>query len=370
MVVAVLGAIAVWPQVPPAVDHSQHPLVEVARDLPVPSMKLHVVADSMDGVNIALETRNFQFTPGQVGTLPVPNEGHAHLYVNGEKVARLYAPWHHLPSTSLLPGVNRIEVEFSTNDHGVWSLAGNPIGADVLIDTRDREGDAILREEVSYTLDWNWGTARRHADGGWQVRTDLGYHVRVTGGTLVTRGLELVTCHAAMARAPQTGLVRWMGPLRVSAGHSSLEPGESRITASYEESLGDPVRRFLERLTVTDPEYCRAHYLLARARGIPPPGTAMAVSGLWGNSAESIDRPFLIRSSAAFGQFLDLVTEDQEVVGRRSIVGGIDVTVRRELHTLFDGIDFQSLSPEQDGNRMIRRLVGNTRVILGPSASG
>ena len=110
------------------------------------------------------------------------NEGHAHLYVNGVKVARMYSPWHHLSTRLLREGINRLEVEFSTNDHSIWGIAGMPIGADVLIDTRVTDGDPILREEVRYTLDWDWGTAQPSQNRGWTVRTDQGYHLQVTAG--------------------------------------------------------------------------------------------------------------------------------------------------------------------------------------------
>ena len=366
LALVIIAGIAAWPQEPflPAVDHSQHPMIEVDDAEPTPSMRIHMDSDSMDGFNIFLETQNFRFTPQSVDTLPVSNEGHAHLYVNGEKVARMYSPWHHLSSKLLRDGINRLEVEFSTNDHSVWAVAGVPIGADVLIDTAVMEGDPILREDVSYTLDWDWGAASPHQDGGWTVRTDRGYHVQVDSGQIVSRNLELVPCHVAPPPPPQASILGWPSPSRVFAGHSSLIPNESKITASYVEDLATPQEMFLERRVVTDPEYCQAHYLLARERGSPPGSLTLDISGTWSKSSEKSRKPFNIKSAAAYGEFKPLQLSDGVKLGRRLIVGGIDARVRRSLDTLFNGIDFADGTSDSDGMQVLRNLVAGTSVLV------
>ena len=362
----VLAVIAAWPQDLrlPAVDHSQHPIVEVPEGLPVPSLTIRLIPDRMDGFNVFLDTRNFVFTPENVGQTIIANEGHAHLYVNGEKVARLYSPWHHLSSKLLREGINRIEVEFSTNDHSVWGAAGGPIGADILINTLDADGDPIVREDVRYTLDWQWGKATRHPAGGWQVSTDLGYDVHVTGGRLVTRNLELVPCHNVPQPSPQARLIRQFQPVPVRAGHSSLVPNESKISRSFEEDLSSPARVFLEGRTVTDPEYCRAHYLIARPTGSGPGTYALEVEGTWSHGADGPSQPFSIRSPVAYGQLLDLLSSEGRNLARRMIVGGIDLTVRRSLETMFDGVDFARGNLETAGMRIMRTVVAGTEIVV------
>lgn len=361
-----VAAFSAWPQgpSPPAVDHSLHPITEVRDDRPIPSLRLRVSPDRMDGFNIFLETRNFLFTPGLAGSAPVANEGHAHLYVNGEKVARMYSPWHHLPAKLLRDGINRLEVEFSANDHSVWGVAGEPIGADVLIDTHDGDGDPILREGVRYTLDWHWGKARRSSRGGWEVRTDLGYLVWIEAGRLVTRNLELVPCHAVPP--PENASLRRFGPVPAYAGHSSLMPNESKISRSYEEDLAEPRPRFLEERFVTDPEYCRAHYLIARPRRSPLGTAALELQGQWSDDSGAAEgTEFRIRSSAAYGQFVGLTSETGVGLARRTIVGGIGLTVLRRLETMFDGIDFANAGSGDLGAQIIRRLVEETQVVVG-----
>ena len=359
-----MAGIAAWPQdllLPPA-DHSLHPLVEVPEGEPLPSMSLRLTRDRMDGFNLYLDTTNFRFTPQNLGGTIIANEGHAHLYVNGEKVARMYSPWHHLSEKALRPGINRIEVEFSANDHSVWGAAGQPIGTDVLIDTREQDGDPILREAVRYTLDWDWDGAAKVPSGGWETRNDLGYTVRVEAGRLVTRNLELVPCHWTAGAGPQARLMEWLRPATAWAGHSSLMPNESKISSSQEEDLASPARSFLETRTVTDPEYCKAHYLIARPTGSGPGTLAMEASGTWNRSGQDAGNPFRIQSAAAYGQILGLTDSSGGAIDRRLIVGGIDLTVRRSLATMFDSIEFASGEPDRHGMQAMRNLVSDTKI--------
>ena len=360
---AIFGGIAAWPQDPliPAVDHSQHPLVEHPAGEPVPFMRVHMHSDLMDGFNLFLETRDFRFTPERVDTANVANEGHAHLYLNGQKVARMYSPWHHVPRASLREGINRLEVEFSTNDHSTWAVAGQPIGADILLDSRIADGDPILRSQVGYTLDWEWGRARKSKSGGWSTVTDLGYHVHVEAGGLVTRNLELVPCHVPVPGRRASLLPALPTLPTAMAGHSSLVPNESKISQSYTEDLARPQSMFLEARVVTDPEYCSAHYLIARGKGTAPGAAALWLSGTWGRAVGSRGAPFELRSAGAYGEFRAL-QDAKGPVERRSIVGGIGVTVTRSLGTLLDGIDFAGGVAEGHGLQVMRRLVSQTEV--------
>ncbi len=175
------------------------------------------------------------------------------------------------------------------------------------------------------------------------------------------------SCHVtpqAPPPAPQASIFGWPGPSRVFAGHSSLIPNESKITASYVEDLATPREIFLEKRVVTDPEYCQAHYLLARERGSPPGSLTLDVSGTWSNSSEKSRKPFNIRSAAAYGEFRPLQLRDGVKLGRRLIVGGIDARVRRSLDTLFNGIDFADGVSDSDGMQVLRNLVAGTRVLL------
>lgn len=101
-------------------SHS-HAAVTVDPDLPVPSVTMLVFPDAMDGYNVQILTQNFEFTPAAINTDVVPNQGHAHIYINGQKIARVYGNWFHLPSTLFTQEVSAVTVSLNANDHGTWA---------------------------------------------------------------------------------------------------------------------------------------------------------------------------------------------------------------------------------------------------------
>lgn len=110
-----------------------HPQREVAADLPIPAVTHLVFPDAMDGYNIQIVTKNFTFTPSAINKDIVSNEGHAHLYVNGEKVSRVYGNWIHLPAEQLVTGANVVSVTLNANDHSEWAKDGITIGSSVIV---------------------------------------------------------------------------------------------------------------------------------------------------------------------------------------------------------------------------------------------
>ena len=104
-----------------------HPAREIDPELPVPRVSFAAFLDTMDGYNIRIETENFRFAPEDVNAAPVANEGHAHIYVNGKKVSRLYGPWFNLRSQYLDEGTNEVLITLNANDHTGWALDGQCI---------------------------------------------------------------------------------------------------------------------------------------------------------------------------------------------------------------------------------------------------
>ena len=49
------------------------------------------------------------------------------MHIDGEKSARIYSEWYHLPK--LPPGKHEIRVSLNTNDHSVYAKDGKPIEA-------------------------------------------------------------------------------------------------------------------------------------------------------------------------------------------------------------------------------------------------
>ncbi len=97
--------------------HSHHNMhhgsMEVSGD--IPTVDLIVTEDPMSGWNLQIITENFVFSPEDASQDHVEGEGHAHLYIDGNKITRLYSEWYHIPE--LTPGNHDIEVTLNSNNH-------------------------------------------------------------------------------------------------------------------------------------------------------------------------------------------------------------------------------------------------------------
>lgn len=111
-------------------SHS-HGMVMVQEGQAVPSISIDMTKDSVSGYNLKFSLENYTLTPENVNLENVFGEGHMHLYINDEKITRLYEPWHHI--SSLSTGENKVRVELSANDHSVYSYQGNTIDATTMV---------------------------------------------------------------------------------------------------------------------------------------------------------------------------------------------------------------------------------------------
>ncbi|WP_232222857.1 hypothetical protein [Sulfitobacter guttiformis] len=113
-------------------DHSavHDQAFEVAADI-APELEVMVMKDPMAGYNLNVMVKDFIFSPTSASLAHVPGEGHAHVYVNGVKLSRLYGEWMHLDA--LPKGTVEIEVSLNTNDHRPLAVNGVPIEAKTTI---------------------------------------------------------------------------------------------------------------------------------------------------------------------------------------------------------------------------------------------
>lgn len=112
--------------------HSNLEVTSFGEHIAPPSLQLEVSKDSMDGWNIHIVTQNFEFAPEKANQAAVPGEGHAHIYVDNYKFARVYGPWYHLKT--LTPGEHEIKVTLNAHDHSTWSHRGQAISTTVIIE--------------------------------------------------------------------------------------------------------------------------------------------------------------------------------------------------------------------------------------------
>lgn len=103
-----------------------HALYEHEDHDTLPTLSLHVKQDKKSGWNLELETTNFTFAPEDANKENELGHGHAHLYINGEKIARLYSPYYHIAD---LHSDDEVRVTLNANDHSLYAHDGEAIEA-------------------------------------------------------------------------------------------------------------------------------------------------------------------------------------------------------------------------------------------------
>ena len=135
-----------------------HELREVPAD-GAPSVALDVTADEHGGWNLHLRTERFAFTPEKVNREAAGGEGHAHVYVDDEKFARIYSEWYYLPASAVPEGEHQLLVTLNADDHSVWAVGGEPVTATATVtggtgDGHEHEpGDATPTPEPTGTAE-------------------------------------------------------------------------------------------------------------------------------------------------------------------------------------------------------------------------
>ncbi len=113
-------------------DHS-HKMLDISNLSNIPTLKVEIFPDKVRGWNLYLNTTNFEFISPTIENSN-PNQGHAHLYINGEKVSRIYGNWFYLPE--LKTGNNEIKVTLNTNNHQDLIYNGKVISDRTLIENK------------------------------------------------------------------------------------------------------------------------------------------------------------------------------------------------------------------------------------------
>lgn len=123
--------------------HHGHGHLEISEGQPVPVVVVDIFPDPVSGWNVQVQTENWEFAPERVNQNSVTTEGHAHLYVNGEKVTRIYNEWSYIPS--LPPGEHVLTVGLNANGHETLTHNGEPIEASVKVIVPEVNGEMSLR---------------------------------------------------------------------------------------------------------------------------------------------------------------------------------------------------------------------------------
>ncbi len=114
--------------------HHHHGQINVSHLKNPPSVKVKLHPDAMSGWNLEVVTQNFKFTPRNVNQEHEKGTGHAHLYIDGVKIGRLYNHWRHI--SGLSSGRHTIKVTLNSNDHQDYVVNGVVVGDQVEIEQK------------------------------------------------------------------------------------------------------------------------------------------------------------------------------------------------------------------------------------------
>ena len=109
-----------------------HKKIEIRDGQPIPQVELITHPDAVKGWNLEIKLTNFVLTPENVNQTNKLNEGHAHLFINGDKATRIYSNWYYLQS--LPKGKNVVKIVLNANNHGELSYQGKTIADTKIIE--------------------------------------------------------------------------------------------------------------------------------------------------------------------------------------------------------------------------------------------
>jgi copper(I)-binding protein len=103
-----------------------HGLANGISETPTPDLGLTwTIAPGANGAVVKLNTENFTFINVEDGTAHAPNHGHAHVYLNGLKLGRLYSDTYQFGALS--PGNYTLSVALNSNDHRPYVNDNGPV---------------------------------------------------------------------------------------------------------------------------------------------------------------------------------------------------------------------------------------------------
>ena len=113
-----------------------HGMSTSVSETPAPTMELNWEdLPTKNGAKLRLETNNFTFSRTDDDAAHVPNEGHAHVYLNGLKLGRLYSNTYQIGA--LLPGNYTLSVALNSNDHRPYVSDGGPVIGALIFEIQD-----------------------------------------------------------------------------------------------------------------------------------------------------------------------------------------------------------------------------------------
>jgi hypothetical protein len=117
-------------------DIHSHETLEITSE-EVPTLEIEVIKDEKSGYNLEIKTENFNFISTAnynrdifASSSSASTFGHAHLYINGEKITRIYSNSYYLGE---LEGHNEISITLNSNNHEDYTIDGKVIKASQIL---------------------------------------------------------------------------------------------------------------------------------------------------------------------------------------------------------------------------------------------
>ena len=121
---------------------------QVVSEMPI-SVSISAEPDARGGVDVHIATEGFRFAEELVDQAHTPGAGHAHIYVDGVKLGRVFEPQYHIPN--LAPGEHEIRVSLNTNDHSELVYDGAKVESTITV-SGTRTWDRKPEREMSTTV--------------------------------------------------------------------------------------------------------------------------------------------------------------------------------------------------------------------------
>ena len=107
---------------------------QVISEAPV-SVSIAAEPHASGGVNVRIMAEGFRFAPDLVDQDHTPGAGHAHIYLDGEKLERVFAADYHIAVVP--PGEREIRVTLNTNNHSELVFDGKIVEATATVTVPD-----------------------------------------------------------------------------------------------------------------------------------------------------------------------------------------------------------------------------------------
>ncbi|WP_298769651.1 hypothetical protein [uncultured Shewanella sp.] len=118
-------------------DKHSHANKMIPKGVMEPKLDLQLFEDVKSGYNLHIIYDGFELESPEFLDSPEGKiEGHAHLFINGKKIQRVYGAYLHLDSSLFQVGINSISVTLNSHEHDTWSIGGEPIVATYFINTQ------------------------------------------------------------------------------------------------------------------------------------------------------------------------------------------------------------------------------------------